>query len=99
MPLVGRGLAVDLVRRDLDRFPARISQQGPGLNGPIIVRGKRHSSSVAGGKSLWRLIILFQEVACPIGRFRRGQKAPRRRESGVSIQRKLPEVRERWERW
>ena len=31
MPLVGRGLAVDLVRRDLAHVRARISQQGPGL--------------------------------------------------------------------
>ena len=31
MPLVGCGLAVDLVRRDLARVRARISQQGPGL--------------------------------------------------------------------
>ena len=31
MSLVGRGLAVDHIRRDLTRVRARISQKGPGL--------------------------------------------------------------------
>ena len=98
MPLVGCGLAVDLVRRNLACLRARISQQGPGL-WPNNSQGNWHSSSLGGVKLLWWLIIPFQEVACPLGRLCRGQKAPRRRESGVSKQRKLPEVRERWERW
>ena len=75
MPLVGCGLAVDLVRRDLARVRARISQQGPGL-WPNNSQGNWHSSSLGGVKLLWRLIIPFQEVACPLGGLCRGQKAP-----------------------